>query len=678
MNPPIAPKKPQLLTTHGDTRLDNYYWLREKTDKEVLTHLAAENSYTEAKLAHTKPLQKTLYDEMVGRIQETDSTAPVKHGDYVYYSRTEAGKEYSIYCRQSVGSSDEEVLLDLNVLAEEYDFLRLGVYKMSPNHKLLAYSLDTTGGEKYTVYVKNLETGVLLADQIPNTGYALEWTNDNKTLYYTTHDAAWRSHQLHRYVLGSGSSNDEVLHHEPDALFNVRLSKTRDSAYIVLGIHSIETSEVWVASAADETAVFQTIHPRQHKHRYSLAHHSGTFYIQSNEDAPNYKVMTVAASDPAKANWQELIPHRTAVKIDGMALFADHLVLYQRENGLKTIQVRQLASGESHEVAFVEPVYSYLQAENPEFETATLRFTYRSLTTPDTVIDYDMNGRSQTIVKRKAVGGGYDPAVYETKRIWATADDGTQIPISLLYRKGMGQSGDNLTLLYGYGSYGVSQDPSFDANRLSLVDRGFIFALAHIRGGGEMGRHWYEQGKFLQKKNTFTDFVACARHLIAANYTQPAKLSMMGRSAGGLLMGAVLNLAPELFHAAIAGVPFVDVITTMLDESIPLTVGEFEEWGNPKDKTYYNYMLSYSPYDNVAAKQYPHILATAGLNDPRVQYWEPAKWVAKLRTVKIDSNDLLFKINMGAGHFSASGRYAYLEDVALQYAFLLDRFGIRE
>ena len=678
MTPPIAQQKPHLLTLHGHTRLDNYFWLRERTSPEVLAYIKAENEYTDAIMAHAKPLQDKLYQEMVGRIQETDSSAPYRHGDYFYYNRTEAGKEYPIYCRK-LGSLEaaEEVLIDLNALAEGHDYLVLGVLKISPNQRLLAYSLDTAGNEKYTLFVKHLGIGDLLPDQIENVGYSVEWT-DNETLFYNTYDAAWRSDKVWRHRLGTAVSDDTLMFHEPDELFDVDFEKTRDGAYLVMAVGGMETREAYVLDARveGETAVFHPIHPRQRGIRYSVDHHNGTFYIITNENALNNQIMTVAASDPARANWQPFLPHRPSVKIDGIDLFANHLVIYERENGLQTIQVMDLSSSNSHYVAFPEAVYSYEDGDNHVFASDTLRFDYQSLTTAKTTIDYDMVTQAQTIVKRTPVLGGYDPANYQSERIWATADDGTQVPISLVYRRGTQSSSDNPMLLYGYGSYGASIDPLFDANRLSLVDRGFVFGIAHIRGGGEMGRQWYEQGKFLHKINTFTDFVACARHLIASGYTNPNKLTILGRSAGGLLMGAVLNLAPELFHAAIAGVAFVDVVSTMLDTSIPLTAGEFEEWGNPQNKDFYDYMLSYSPYDQLEAKAYPHILATAGLNDPRVQYWEPTKWVAKLRTLKTDDNRLLLKTNMGAGHFSASGRYAYLEDLAFQYAFLLDVLGI--
>jgi oligopeptidase B len=676
--PPIAAIKPHPITTHGHTRTDNYYWLREKENPEVIAYLEAENAYMQAMTAHTADLQQTLYDEMVGRIQETDSSAPVKHGDFYYYTRTEAGKQYKIHCRKQ-GSLDapEEILLDENVLAKGEAYFRVGVTRISPDHTLLAYSTDTSGGEQYTIFVKNLATGDLLPDRIPNTIYSLEWANDNRTLFYTIQDEAWREYKLFRHTLGDDPAQDPELYHERDERFNIGLDKTKDDAFIMLNVASKETSEVHVLDAGQPHEAFQLVQPRQQDRLYFVEHRHGRFYILTNDDAPNYKIMTAPADDPGFAHWRPFIPHNPDKLIEGFELFAEHLVVYGRSQALATLDIHSFQTGRSRPLAFPEAVYATRGAANPEFAARTFRFIYTSMTTADSAYDVDMDTLAWTLVKQEPVLGGYDPANYETARVWATAADGTRIPISLLYRKGIQLDGRNPCLLYGYGSYGASMSPSFDQKRLSLVDRGFIWAIAHIRGGQEMGRSWYDQGKFLHKKNTFTDFIACGRRLIAAGYTRKEKLVIMGRSAGGLLIGAVLNMAPDLCEAAVAGVPFVDVVTTMLDETIPLTVPEFEEWGNPKDKTYYDYMLSYSPYDNLEAKAYPHILVTAGLNDPRVQYWEPSKWVAKLRTLKTNDTRLIYKIFMGAGHFSSSGRYDYLKDTAFESAFILDTLAMQ-
>jgi len=676
---PVARQKPEALTIHGHTRIDPYYWLREKENEEVIAYLEAENAYTEAMMAHTEALQQKLYEEMVGRIQETDQTVPVEVDGYLYYSRTEEGKQYNIYCRKQ-GSQDaeEQVLLDLNELAEGHEYLRLGVYQVSPDHRLLAYSLDTDGSEDYVIYFKNLQNGKLLPDRIPDTSYSGEWGNDNQTFFFTTKDEAKRDDRVWRHRLGENPDRAEQVFHEPDELFRVYLYHTRDRRYIILGSESKETNEQHFLDAGEPAGDFYLIAPRQKDTRYYAGHHTGTFYIRTNSgEAPNFKVVTAPVETPGREHWQELIPHRQSVKIDDLDLFTGHLVLYERENGLRTIRVSGLESGTTHAIDFPEPVYTYRQERNPVFESKLLRFTYTSLTTPESVYDYHMDSRERILKKRKPVLGGYDPDDYQSERLFASADDGTEIPISLVYKKAR-FTGEQPApcLLYGYGSYGISVDPAFDSNRLSLLDRGFIFAIAHVRGGQELGRSWYDRGKFLHKRNTFTDFIACARHLIAEGCTSPQKLAIRGGSAGGLLMGAVLNMAPHLFQAAVAAVPFVDVVTTMLDESIPLTVGEFEEWGNPKDPEYYEYMLAYSPYDNVSAQEYPHLLITAGLNDPRVQYWEPAKWTARLRDAKVGTNRLLLKTEMGAGHAGPSGRYDYLKEIALQYTFVLDALGV--
>ena len=678
--PPTAARRPKEITVHGDTRVDDYYWLRDKASPEVIRHLEAENNYTRQVMGHTEGLQKRLYDEMVGRIQETDTSAPVTYGGYHYYTRTEEGKQYAIHCRRR-GSMDaeEQVLVDLNGIVEEerLEYLTLGFIKVSPDHRLLAYSLDRDGNENFTIHFKDLETGEHLPDGIVGAAYSAEWGNDCMTLYYCTQDEAKRSDKLHRHVLGSPQSEDELLYREEDRLFSLGVSKTRDRRYLLMGLASMETTEYHLLDAGDASATPRVITPREKGLRYYPAHRGGVIYMVTNHgDAKNNKVVTVDAEAPGLEGWETHIPHRPDVKIDDIDLFEDHMVVYERVNGLKTMRVINLGTGESRKVAFPEEVYTYGQGVNPVFASNKLRFFYTSLTTSFSAFDLDMDTMEWSLVKRQPVLGGYDPDCYQSERLFANADDGTKVPISLVYRRGFEKSGCGPLLLYGYGSYGASMDPAFNSGRLSLLDRGVAFAIAHVRGGGEMGRQWYEDGKFLRKRNTFTDYIACARHLIAEGYTSSDRLVAVGRSAGGLLMGAVANMAPELFKAVVAGVPFVDVVTTMLDETIPLTAGEYEEWGDPKDPEYYRYMLGYSPYDNVEEKDYPMMLVTAGLNDPRVQYWEPAKWVAKLRATKTDKNRLLLKTFMGAGHFSSSGRYDYLKDTAFEYAFILDALGI--
>jgi len=677
--PPVVRKIPHEITTHGHTRVDDYYWMRDKSNPEVIAYLEAENEYTAQVTSHLQEFSANLYTEMVGRIQETDDSVPERRGNYYYYYRTEEGQQYRIHCRKKDHlEAEEEIILDINALAEGFDYFRVGLMRVSPDHRLLAYSVDTSGAEDYVIRFKDLESGVHLPDELPNTSYTAEWANDNRTFFYITRDAAKRAHKLHRHTLGQPVDEDELLFHEPDELYRVSIYKTKDNAYLVRYCGSIESSECAFLAADNPAGEFALVHPRQKEHEYSVHHHQGTFYILTNDQAQNFKVMTTTVDRPEKEQWQEHIPHRPAGKIDGIELFARHMVVYERENGLRTLRIINLETSESVPVVFPEPVYTYSTHPNPEFDTHLLRYTYTSLTTPNTVYDLDMTDGTQELKKREPVLGGFDPDNYQSERIFAVARDGTEVPVSLVYHRDTVINSDTPCVLYGYGSYGYSTDPNFNSNRLTFLDRGVIFAIAHIRGGQEMGRHWYDNGKFLQKKNTFTDFIDCARHLIASDYTSPSRLAIMGGSAGGLLVGAVINMAPELCHSALAAVPFVDVVTTMLDESIPLTVGEFEEWGNPKDKTYYDYMLSYSPYDNVTAQEYPHLLVTSGLNDPRVQYWEPTKWTAKLRDTKTGDQHLVLKTNMGAGHGGASGRYDYLRERAFEYAFLLDTLGSHE
>lgn len=676
--PPIATAKPVAFVNHGDQRVDPYYWLRERENPEMIAYLEAENSYTKASLAHTEGLQKELFAEMKGRIKETDESVPVERKGYFYYKRTVEGKQYAIYCRKA-GSLDapEQVLVDLNGEAAGKGYMRLGNFAVSPDQRLLAYALDDNGSENYTLRVKNLETGALLADEVAQTYYGLEWGNDNATLYYTVLDAAMRPYKLLRHRLGSDVASDELIYHEPDESYFLSLYKTKSERFVIAHLHSAVTQEVHLIDADNPAAQPVVVQPRIHRMEYSVEHHRDAagqekLFITTNWQAENFRVMTAPVHAPGRENWQEFIPHRPAVYVDGLEAFQDFLVLHEREAGLRQIRVQEVGSGAFHRIAQPEPVYTVSGGDNPNFASRVLRYNYTSLVSPPTVFDYAMDTRQREMKKQDEVKG-YNPDDYRAERVWATAADGVQVPVSLVYPKNIVLDGSNPTLLYGYGSYGASIDPSFSSSRVSLLQRGFVYAIAHVRGGGEMGRAWKEDGKFLKKRNTFTDFIAAAEHLIAAGYTRPDKLGAMGRSAGGLLMGAIINLRPDLFRAVIAGVPFVDVINTMLDPTIPLTVIEWEEWGNPAEPEFYAYMKSYSPYDNVEAKVYPAILATAGLNDPRVQYWEPAKWVALLRTRKTDDNPLLLKTNMGAGHGGASGRYDYLEETAFEYAFLLDQ-----
>ncbi|GAB4317942.1 MAG: oligopeptidase B [Candidatus Zixiibacteriota bacterium] len=676
--PPVAKVEPKIDTLFGEVLVDNYYWLRGKEKPEVIAYLEAENAYTEQMMAHTVALQDTLYNEMVSRIKETDLDVPERIDDYWYYTRSEEGKQYKIYCRKK-GSLDaeEEVLLDHNALAEGYDFHDLGIFEVSPNHNLLAYGTDTSGAEEYTIYFKDLSTGELLSDVIPATSGDFAWGNDNKTCFYTVLDDAHRPYRLYRHRLGTAKADDKLIYQEDDDAFWMGIERTKSEEYILLSLGSITSSEWWYLDADNPAGEFKVIHPREKDHEYSVTHHDDRFFIVTNTDgAVNFKVMTAPTRNPARDNWKDFIPYDANIKIDNILAFKEHLVVYQRSTGLEQMRVLDFKSGDSYIIEMPEPVYSFSISGNPEFNTNILRFTYYSLVTPRTVYDFNMDDRTREMKKQYEVLGGYDPNDYQSERIFATAEDGTAIPISMVYRKGLTKDGSNPTLLYGYGAYGISSDPWFSSARISLLDRGMIFAIAHVRGGGEMGRPWYEDGKLLHKMNTFTDFIACAEHLINEKYTSPERLAINGGSAGGLLIGAVINMRPDLFHVAVANVPFVDVINTMLDESIPLTVVEFDEWGNPKEEEYFHYMRGYSPYDNVRAQEYPHLLITAGLNDPRVQYWEPAKWTAKLRATKTGTSTLLLKTDMGSGHMGASGRYDYLKEVAFDWAFILDKLGM--
>lgn len=671
MSIPVAEKHPHIHSLHGDERLDNYFWLRDRHNPAVIAYLETENAHTAAIMQETEQLQATLYDEMLSRIQETDLSVPYRKDDYYYYTRTETRQAYPIYCRKQGNlEAPEEVLLDQNLLAQGHDYFSLGVLQVSPNHQLLAYSVDTTGAELYTLYFLDLTTGKLLSESIPETYYSLAWGNDSQTIFYTQVDTAHRPFKLMRHQLNTSIADDVLVYHEANDSYFLSISKTRSEAYLLMELSSKITTEIHYLDAFHPTDEFRIFRPRSVGVEYGVEHHLDKFYILTNDGAINFKLMQTPVASPDVENWQTVISHRDNVLLSDISAFVNHLVIYEREAGLPKIRVRKLSTQEEHYITFPEPTYEVGEAANPEFNTDTLRFSYTSLVTPNSVFDYNLDTQLRELKKETPVLGGYDRTQYVSDRVQAQAPDGTLIPLSLVYKKGIEQNGANPLLLTGYGSYGYSYPDSFSSNRLSLLERGVVLAIAHIRGGSEMGRKWYEDGKLLHKKNTFTDFITCAEHLVKEKWTSPEHLAISGGSAGGLLMGAVVNLRPDLFKAVVAQVPFVDVVTTILDSSLPLSVPEREEWGDPNDKLYYDYMKSYSPYDNVEAKNYPALLITAGLNDPRVAYWEPAKWTAKLRDMKTDNNLLLLKTNLGAGHRGASGRYERLKEIAFEYAFL--------
>ena len=669
-SPPIAKVVPVSTTLFGDTRTDPYAWLRDRNDPDTLKYLEAENAYTKAMMKSTEEMQAKLYAEMLGRIKQTDLSVPVKREEFFYYTRTEEGKQYAIYCRKK-GSleSAEEILLDGNILGAGQKYFRIGNYAVSPNHRLLAYSVDFEGDETYTIRVKDLDSGALLPDEIPNTYYSLEWANDNRTFFYTTLDAAKRPHQVYRHTLGE--KENPLIYHEEDQRYTLAVDKTSSRAFILVNIESPLTSEVRYVSSDRPYEPFQTVLPRVQEVEYDLTHHGNSFYIRTNDNAKTFRVVRAPVSDPSRPNWQDFLPKRDRVTVESVHSFRDYLAIEERDRGLSQIRIHHLPTGEAHTIEFPEPVYSASLGSNAEFDTQIVRFHYTSLVTPACVFDYDMRSRQRELKKQQEVLGGYDPAQYRSERVYAKAPDGTEVPVSIVYKKHFERNGNAPLLLYGYGSYGISIDPTFSSDRLSLLDRGMVYAIAHIRGGGDLGKPWHEDGRMLVKRNTFTDFIASAEFLIDQKYTSAARLAIMGGSAGGLLMGAVTNMRPDLFAVVVANVPFVDALNTELDATLPLTVGEWEEWGNPAEKQYYDVIKSYAPYENVAAKAYPKILVTAGLNDPRVSYWEPAKWVAKLRALKTNDRLLLLKTEMGSGHFGASGRYERWKESAFNYAFIL-------
>ncbi|WP_167608657.1 S9 family peptidase [Maribellus sediminis] len=677
--PPVAKKVPKALTIHGDTRIDNYYWLNERENPEVIAYLEAENAYKDEVMKPTEVLQEKLYDEIKSKIKEEDESVPYKKNGYYYYSKTEAGKEYYLLCRKK-GSLDaeEEVLLDVNQLAEGYEYYAVGSYSVSKDNKILAFGVDTLSRRKYTIYFKNLETGELLEDAIPLTTGGAVWANDSKTVYYTLKDdVTLRSEKIMKHTLGTPLEDDRVTYYEADETFDVFIYKSKTDDYLIIGSESTLTSEYRYLDANHPEGEFKVIQPRIRELEYSVDQVEDYFYIRTNLDAQNFRLMRTPLNATEKEHWEEVIPHRDDVYFSDFDVFKDYLVLTERKEGISNIRVMPW-KGEEYFIDFDEEVYSVHSSINMDFDTEVFRLNYTSMTTPISTFDFNMKTKERTLLKEQEVLGGYDKNNYATKRIYATAMDGTKIPMSIVYKKGMQKDGNNPALIYGYGSYGHTIDPSFSVARLPLLDRGFVYAIAHIRGSQIYGRQWYEDGKLLNKMNTFTDFNDCAQFLIDEGYTNSEKLFALGGSAGGLLMGACINLKPELYKGVIAAVPFVDVVTTMLDESIPLTTGEFDEWGNPKEEKYYYYMKSYSPYDNVVAKDYPAMLVTTGLHDSQVQYWEPAKWVAKLRDLKTDDNLLIFHINMDYGHGGASGRFEWIKETALEYAFILDQLGIKD
>jgi len=674
--PPIAKQIPVEMTLHGDRRVDEYRWLQDRDNADVRAYLEAENQYAADVLAHTHVLQERLYQELVGRVRETDSSVPVRRDDYFYYVRSVKGQQYEIFCRRHGEDGPEEILLDENELARGHSYQAVGAREVSPDHRLLAYTLDRSGGEVYDLYVMDIATRTLVEGPVGGVAADVEWDNDNAAVFYLVVDEQMRPCAARRHVLGTPVSADTELFREPDAAFyvGIEVSRSREHLFISLGSHT--TSEVHVLRLSDGPGgALRMISPRVQDIEYHVGHSGDWFFILTNDQAHNFRVVEVPVDNPVRSEWREVIPHRPAVKVESIYAFERFLVVVERENGLKRIRVLDLVTRESEWLAFDEPVYTTWLDPNPEFQSRTLRFSYSSLTTPRTVYDYNMETGERVRRKRYDIPGGFKPDDYVAERLHAVAADGTHVPISLVHRRDTPMDGTAPLLLYGYGAYGVCTEPHFVANRASLLDRGVIFAIAHTRGGGELGRAWYEKGKRLYKRNTFTDFMACAEHLIDNGYTSKGRIVCYGGSAGGMLIGAVLNMNPSLWAAAVAVVPFVDVLNTMLDPSLPLTVLEYDEWGNPQDQLHYEYIRSYSPYDDVRRQAYPSMLVQAGFNDPRVKYWEPAKWVARLRTMSTSQSDILLRTRMGEGHKGASGRYDYLRDVALEYAFILTRVG---
>ena len=679
--PPMADIKEKYLEMHGDVRLDPYYWLNDRDDEEVIDYLERENDYHQRVTAHTKDFQKDLFQEMKSRIKEDDASVPYFYNGYYYITRFEKGSEYPIYSRKKDSlSAQEEILFDVNKMAEGFAYYQLRGVNVSPDNKWVAFGVDTLSRRKYMLYIKNLETGQILPGGIQNTTGSSTWGNDNKTLFYTKKDpVTLRSDKIYRHIMGTPESEDIMVYHEEDETFNTFIYKTKSEQYLVIGSISTMSSEYRICSADDPHGSFSIVQPRERGLEYDIDHYQDHFYMVTNKDkSTNFKLMKTPVDQTSKEYWVDVIAHRDQVLLEDVDLFRDYLVVSEREAGLSRIRIMPWDGSDAFDLPFDNETYTAGTTQNIEFNTSKLRYRYSSLTTPASVIEFDMDTKTFEVLKETEVlGGSFDKNNYVSERIWAKAQDGTEIPVSLVYKKGFKKNGKSPLLQYGYGSYGATIDPYFSSTRLSLLDRGFVFAIAHLRGGQYMGRPWYESGKLLTKKNTFTDFIDVSRHLIEQDYTSSDHLYAMGGSAGGLLMGAVINMAPELYHGVIAAVPFVDVVTTMLDDSIPLTTGEFDEWGNPEQPEFYHYMKSYSPYDNVAPLNYPNLLVTTGLYDSQVQYWEPAKWVAKMRALKTGTSLLLLHTNMDAGHGGASGRFEGLRELAMEYAFLLDLEGIQ-
>jgi oligopeptidase B len=680
MKAPVAEKIKKELIACGDTRIDNYYWLNDRKDPKVIDYLKAENTYTDSMLANVKKLRNNLFKEIIGRIKQTDESVPYKLRGYYYYYRYDEGKEYPIYCRKKGElSANEEIILNVNDLAKGHKYCSVSGLNISSDNNLLVYGIDTVSRRLYTLKIKNLITGDTYKETIANTTGDVAWANNNKTFFYTLKNKeTLRDEWVKRHVLGEAVKKDIEIYHETDETFYTQAFKTKSEQYIMIASTSTVSDEYRYLDANNPDEEFKIIEPRQRDLEYSVDHFGDKFYISTNYKALNFKLVETSIAKPGKKNWKEVIPYNPEILIDGFEIFKNHLVIAERKNALNYLRIIQWKDKSEHYISFDEEVYEAGIDNNPDFDSETLRFNYSSLSTPNSIYDYNMIDRSRNLMKRQEILGDFDPTRYESKRLFAVTADNTQIPISIVYRKEIKPDGNNPLLLYGYGSYGISMDPYFASHRLSLLDRGIIFAIAHIRGGQEMGRQWYDDGKLLKKKNTFTDFIACAEHLIHLKYTNQQNLFAMGGSAGGLLMGTITNLRPDLFKGILAAVPFVDVVTTMLDDSIPLTTGEYDEWGNPNIKEYYDYIKSYSPYDNVTAGSYPNILVTTGLHDSQVQYWEPAKWVAKLREMKTDDNLILLHVNMDAGHGGASGRFERYKETALQYAFIFKLVNIKK
>ncbi len=656
---------------------DKYFWLRDSKNPDVIDYLKSENTYTEWMMHHTRRLRIKLGREILGRIEQTDRSAPVVIDQYEYYYRTEKGRQYNIYCRRKTApGAPEEILLDLNRAAVGHTYCELGAFTVSPDHRRLAYSIDYTGRERYRLYVKDLTTGHISADSVTNAYHQAVWAQDSRTLFYTILDKSFRPYRLMRHRAGASSQKDEIVCEETDAAYRMSLSRSHSRAFIFLRMESLAATEIHYLPADTPDQRFRIIQPREHGHEYYVLHQGERFLILTNHEAVNFRLMEAPLSDPSRPRWKEIIPHRESIYIEDAEVFEHHLVMFEREDGLNNVRVIDFRTGSDHYIEFKENNYVVHSGRNPQFRTSKFRFIYTSLVTPESVYEYDMDTRERRLLKQEAVLGGYDPGDYATERVYATAGDGVLVPISLVYRKGLKKDGSNPLVLYGYGAYGESIEPEFESPRLSLLDRGFVYAIAHVRGGSEFGRQWYEDGRLLNKKNTFTDFIACAEHLISKKYTSRDRMIFAGFSAGGLLIGAVINMRPDLCVGAVADVPFVDVVDTMADKSIPLTVNEYDEWGNPIDQETLDYISSYSPVDNITPQEYPSLFIRAAVNDPRVQYWEPVIWAIKLRHMKTDSNLLLLKTHFGAGHFGPSGRYDYLKELAFEYTFMLDILGI--